>query len=159
MLQRACAQLSQPRAPQAPLGSSSSPSLTGWQRPLRGSGCSGLAAAARQRRRAAAAPLPPRAAAGPDASSSGSSVDEERRLGMFANILKPLRDFGIGRTSMTQGAVGLFVFSGIGAPGWQYEMRLVGAAPLRARCCMRAAEHCMQLLLAPLAVHGHRACS
>lgn len=30
------------------------------------------------------------------------------------NILKPLRDFGIGKTSMIQGGVGLFVFAGVG---------------------------------------------
>lgn len=41
--------------------------------------------------------------------------DEEAKPGLFSNILKPLRDFGIGRTSMVQGGVGLFVFSGIGA--------------------------------------------
>eukprot|EP00887_Chlorella_sp_A99_P006804 scaffold2.g6804.t1 len=29
-------------------------------------------------------------------------------------LLKPLRDFGLGRTSMVQGSVGLFVFAGIG---------------------------------------------
>lgn len=32
----------------------------------------------------------------------------------FENLLKPLRDFGIGKTSMIQGGVGLFVFAGIG---------------------------------------------
>jgi hypothetical protein len=32
----------------------------------------------------------------------------------FQNLLKPLRDFGIGKTSMIQGGVGLFVFAGIG---------------------------------------------
>jgi hypothetical protein len=55
----------------------------------------------------------------PTASSSSSGIDaeeEQARPGLIANILKPLRDFGIGRTSMVQGGVGLFVFSGIG--GW-----------------------------------------
>ena len=33
---------------------------------------------------------------------------------IFTNLLKPLRDFGIGKTSMIQGGVGLFVFAGIG---------------------------------------------
>lgn len=33
---------------------------------------------------------------------------------MFAKLLQPLRDFGIGRASMVQGGVGLFVFAGIG---------------------------------------------
>lgn len=51
----------------------------------------------------------------PSSSSDGSDTEEDRgRPGLFANILKPLRDFGIGRTSMVQGGVGLFVFSGIG---------------------------------------------
>jgi hypothetical protein len=53
----------------------------------------------------------------PTPSTSGSNAEEEQaRPGLIANILKPLRDFGIGRTSMVQGGVGLFVFSGIG--GW-----------------------------------------
>ena len=32
----------------------------------------------------------------------------------FQNLLKPLRDFGIGKSSMIQGGVGLFIFAGIG---------------------------------------------
>lgn len=53
----------------------------------------------------------------PAAASSNSQSDDEQQAkpGLFVNILKPLRDFGIGRTSMVQGSVGLFVFSGIGA--------------------------------------------
>ena len=54
----------------------------------------------------------------PSSMSSGSidsDADDRPKPGLFNNIVKPLRDFGIGRTSMTQGAVGLFVFSGIGA--------------------------------------------
>lgn len=67
-------------------------------------------------------PLPPP----PGSSSDGSDTEEERaRPGLFANILKPLRDFGIGRTSMLQGGVGLFVFSGIGEcsrVGWGFPL-------------------------------------
>ena len=48
-------------------------------------------------------------------SSSDSEIEGQGRAGLLANVLKPLRDFGIGRTSMAQGGVGLFVFSGIGA--------------------------------------------
>mmetsp|Transcript_9400 Transcript_9400/g.25453 ORF Transcript_9400/g.25453 Transcript_9400/m.25453 type:complete len:368 (-) Transcript_9400:142-1245(-) len=33
---------------------------------------------------------------------------------LIASFLKPMRDFGIGKTSMIQGSVGLFVFAGIG---------------------------------------------
>lgn len=33
---------------------------------------------------------------------------------LFTNLLKPLRDFGIGKVSMVQGGVGLFIFAGIG---------------------------------------------
>jgi ABC-type transporter Mla subunit MlaD len=33
---------------------------------------------------------------------------------VFTNLLRPLRDFGIGKSSMVQGGVGLFVFAGIG---------------------------------------------
>ncbi len=56
-----------------------------------------------------------------EASSSGANKDPS--LGatprpalppIFTNLLKPLRDFGIGKSSMVQGGVGLFVFAGIG---------------------------------------------
>ncbi|KAI3432325.1 hypothetical protein D9Q98_003884 [Chlorella vulgaris] len=53
----------------------------------------------------------------PEPITNGGSVvpeDQPDKPSLFANILKPLRDFGIGRTSMVQGGVGLFVFSGIG---------------------------------------------
>ena len=46
-------------------------------------------------------------------SSPASSPDGEN---LFAKLWKPLRDFGIGRTSLVQGSVGLFVFAGIGEP-------------------------------------------
>ncbi|PSC74041.1 TRIGALACTOSYLDIACYLGLYCEROL chloroplastic [Micractinium conductrix] len=57
-------------------------------------------------------PPPPQQTAASTSSSDGD--EEEARPGLFANILKPLSDFGIGRTSMVQGGVGLFIFSGIG---------------------------------------------
>jgi ABC-type transporter Mla subunit MlaD len=56
-------------------------------------------------------------------SSSGANKDASSSLGatsrptlppIFTNLLKPLRDFGIGKSSMVQGGVGLFVFAGIG---------------------------------------------
>lgn len=49
-----------------------------------------------------------------EAASSSGNDQEEAQENVFAQLLKPLRDFGIGRTSLLQGAVGLFVFSGIG---------------------------------------------
>lgn len=58
-----------------------------------------------------------KAQATPGGSAPGGGDQEEERPGFIANLLKPLRDFGIGRTSMMQGGVGLFVFAGIGAPG------------------------------------------
>lgn len=54
-----------------------------------------------------------RAAAAPLAQLGGG--DKEDAPSPLANLLKPLRDFGIGRSSMLQGSVGLFVFGGIGA--------------------------------------------
>ncbi len=60
-------------------------------------------------------PPPPPPVGSSSLSSADTDGEEAARPGLFANILKPLRDFGIGRTSMTQGGVGLFVFSGIGA--------------------------------------------
>ncbi|KAI7842807.1 hypothetical protein COHA_003553 [Chlorella ohadii] len=59
-------------------------------------------------------PPPPPPVGSSSLSSADTDGEEAARPGLFANILKPLRDFGIGRTSMTQGGVGLFVFSGIG---------------------------------------------
>ena len=57
----------------------------------------------------------------PDPSPSPSSSPEHEKSAtppsmplIFANVLKPLRDFGIGKSSMIQGSVGLFVFSGVG---------------------------------------------
>lgn len=54
------------------------------------------------------------ASEGRSPSLSTSDEEEQSKPGLISNILKPLRDFGIGRTSMVQGGVGLFVFSGIG---------------------------------------------
>jgi hypothetical protein len=59
-------------------------------------------------------PPPPPPVGSSSLSSADTDGEDAARPGLFANILKPLRDFGIGRTSMTQGGVGLFVFSGIG---------------------------------------------
>ena len=74
---------------------------------------SGLGAALPRLRAVAA-----RAQVGGAGSAGGASgkEPEERPPGFVANLLKPLRDFGIGRSSMVQGGVGLFVFAGIGAP-------------------------------------------
>lgn len=47
----------------------------------------------------------------PDAGDAASPPSVKS---IFANLLQPLRDFGIGRASMVQGGVGLFVFAGIG---------------------------------------------
>ena len=76
-------------------------------------------------------PPPPQQTAASTSSSDGD--EEEARPGLFANILKPLSDFGIGRTSMVQGGVGLFIFSGIG------ERRAQG-------CGTVGAAQCRQLL-------------
>lgn len=78
-------------------------------------------------------PPPPPPVGSSSLSSADTDGDEAARPGLFANILKPLRDFGIGRTSMTQGGVGLFVFSGIGAAG-----ALAGSG-LEMRCMQSAA--------------------
>lgn len=53
---------------------------------------------------------------GGSASSKVKQVLEKKGavIPFFQNLLKPLRDFGIGKTSMIQGGVGLFVFAGIG---------------------------------------------
>lgn len=58
--------------------------------------------------------LPLARASGTPAGPGSSSGPPEPRPPLFASLLKPLRDFGIGRTSMMQGGVGLFVFAGIG---------------------------------------------
>ena len=34
--------------------------------------------------------------------------------GLFAKLLKPLRDFGFGSKTFWEGGVGLFIFAGIG---------------------------------------------
>lgn len=45
----------------------------------------------------------------------GQTFNSQKNVIPFVeNILKPLRDFGIGKTSMIQGGVGLFVFAGVG---------------------------------------------
>jgi len=49
----------------------------------------------------------------PESKSSASSASVSS-IPLLASILKPMRDFGIGKTSMIQGSVGLFVFAGIG---------------------------------------------
>lgn len=48
---------------------------------------------------------------------SSSSLEAASRPTLppiFTNLLRPLRDFGIGKSTMVQGGVGLFVFAGIG---------------------------------------------
>lgn len=52
--------------------------------------------------------------ASPSDSGSTSGSSPSAMPPIFANLLKPLRDFGIGKSSMVQGSVGLFVFAGIG---------------------------------------------
>ncbi|KAK9829546.1 hypothetical protein WJX72_006404 [[Myrmecia] bisecta] len=47
------------------------------------------------------------------AANNGPDVPPEKQ-GFIAKILRPLRDFGVGRTSLWEGGVGLFVFVGIG---------------------------------------------
>jgi hypothetical protein len=48
------------------------------------------------------------------AGANGGNSEQGERQGFIANLLKPLRDFGLGRSSMVQGGVGLFIFAGIG---------------------------------------------
>lgn len=55
----------------------------------------------------AAVRQPPCASAAPQEEAPASTSFTQK-------LLKPLRDFGLGRTSMVQGSVGLFVFAGIG---------------------------------------------
>jgi hypothetical protein len=72
-----------------------------------------------------------RAATASEGSPSGSNSEneEQNKPGLLSNILKPLRDFGIGRTSLVQGGVGLFVFSGIGvAPLSLHDVLIVRCA-------------------------------
>lgn len=57
------------------------------------------------------AAVAPSGGAPPPPAGGGAHNAAARAL---ANLLKPLRDFGIGRASMVQGGVGLFVFAGIG---------------------------------------------
>lgn len=49
------------------------------------------------------------------ASSGGQAKDAPPRKGFLKSLVQPLRDFGLGKSSMIQGTVGLFVLSGIGA--------------------------------------------
>ena len=50
-----------------------------------------------------------------DTSKVRQAFDSKKNvIPIIENILKPLRDFGIGKTSMIQGGVGLFVFAGVG---------------------------------------------
>ena len=45
-----------------------------------------------------------------------SSADEqEKKKGSLPKILKPLTDFGVGKSSVWEGGVGLFVVVGVGA--------------------------------------------
>ncbi|KDD73686.1 hypothetical protein H632_c1927p0, partial [Helicosporidium sp. ATCC 50920] len=80
----------------------------------------------------ASAALPPRAALfdrrikalrarvadedGPSTSGSFSpgAAPEFQRPGFLTHLVHPLRDFGLGRTSLVQAGVGLFIFAGIG---------------------------------------------
>ncbi len=50
------------------------------------------------------------------ASSAAGAPQEggEPKRGFVQQLTKSLRDFGFGKTSLVQGGVGLFVFSGIG---------------------------------------------
>ena len=48
------------------------------------------------------------------AMSNEHEGDGERRESFVTRIMKPLQDFGFGRSSFWEGGVGLFVFSGIG---------------------------------------------
>ena len=87
------------------------------------------------RRVAASAEAPSPGASGTQrseaAAASSSNSQEEVLESVFAQLLKPLRDFGIGRTSLLQGAVGLFVFSGIG----RWQKTYVGAHPTSTKPC------------------------
>lgn len=50
-------------------------------------------------------------------SSEEMNIKSDRQLTLsnkLSNLMKPLRDFGIGKASMVQGGVGLFIFAGIG---------------------------------------------
>lgn len=49
------------------------------------------------------------------ASSGGQAKDAPPRKGFLKSLVQPLRDFGLGKSSMIQGTVGLFVLSGVGA--------------------------------------------
>ena len=50
----------------------------------------------------------------PSSVSSASKSRPSKLPPLISDLLKPLRDYGIGKTSMVQGGVGLFIFSGIG---------------------------------------------
>ncbi len=45
-----------------------------------------------------------------------SDDGEERRESFVTRIMKPLQDFGFGRSSFWEGGVGLFVLFGVGTP-------------------------------------------
>lgn len=46
--------------------------------------------------------------------SNGDGSQDVRRPSFLSSIVRPLRDFGLGKRSLIQGSVGLFVISGIG---------------------------------------------
>lgn len=48
------------------------------------------------------------------AEASGTTDNNAKPATLLSNLLKPLGDYGLGRTSIAQGAIGLFVFAGIG---------------------------------------------
>lgn len=51
---------------------------------------------------------------GPSSKVRQALSSNKNVIPFIENMIKPLRDFGIGKTSMIQGGVGLFVFAGIG---------------------------------------------
>ena len=50
---------------------------------------------------------------------STSSEPDHPKESTISRLLRPLRDFGFGRTSAWEGGVGLFIFAGIGQPRLQ----------------------------------------
>ena len=45
-----------------------------------------------------------------------SQREGPEKTNFFTKLIRPLRDFGLGKSSLWEGGVGLFIFAGIGKP-------------------------------------------